>query len=378
MTTTRLDLNDYDDVVPVRCTIIKLKDGGLFIHNPVAPTPECVDLVRDLERNYGTVKYIVLGTLGVEHKGTVGVFSSYFPSSEVYYQPGQYSFPIDFPVQFFFPISKRIKEIPSSNAEAPWSEDIDHEVLSPLRPPGAGGFGETAFFHRATKTLLVTDSIVRVDDEPPAIVQDDPRALLYHARNTVDEIIIDSPEVRRRGWRRIVLFALTFQPSGIRVKDLFESIKSVNKVNPQMRILGRGTIPLNEGLYPWDWVEDDKPNFRALQGGLLVAPILQILIFNREPKRVIDWVNRVAKWPFKRIIPCHLSNDLAATPSDFKRAFDFLFEDEKTAWPLLGGPRRSPQVNPADAKLLEDISVQLTAQGTLYPAAPKMKRNSNK
>ena len=35
------------------------------------------------------------------------------------------------------------------------------------------------------------------------------------------------------------------------------------------------------GIYPWDWVRDDVQSFKALQGGLLVAPILQKLILNR-------------------------------------------------------------------------------------------------
>jgi hypothetical protein len=61
----------------VRSTIIKLeKTGGLFVNNPVAPTPECIEYVRRIEKEYGPVKYIALSTLGVEHKGTVGAFSS--------------------------------------------------------------------------------------------------------------------------------------------------------------------------------------------------------------------------------------------------------------------------------------------------------------
>jgi hypothetical protein len=76
--------------VPVRCTIIKLSDGGLFINNPVAPTEECIDMMRELEVKHGAVKYITLSSLALEHKGTVGAFSSYFPSSLVYLQPGRW------------------------------------------------------------------------------------------------------------------------------------------------------------------------------------------------------------------------------------------------------------------------------------------------
>ena len=54
--------------VPVRSTVIKLSSGGLWINNPVAPTKECISMIRDIERRHGQVKYIVLSTLGVEHK----------------------------------------------------------------------------------------------------------------------------------------------------------------------------------------------------------------------------------------------------------------------------------------------------------------------
>ena len=94
--------------VPVRSTVIKLKEGGLFVNNPVAPTKECISYVKELEKRFGPVKYITLSSLAIEHKGTAGIFSSYFPSSQVYYQPGQYAFPVDLPPQFFFPLGKSI------------------------------------------------------------------------------------------------------------------------------------------------------------------------------------------------------------------------------------------------------------------------------
>ena len=63
-----------------------------------------------------------------------------------------------------------------------------------------------------------------------------------------------------------------------------------------------------------------------MQGGLFVAPILQKLILNRNPIEVYTWVKKVSRWPFKRIIPCHFSNNIKASPTDFINAFDFLIE----------------------------------------------------
>jgi hypothetical protein len=72
--------------VPVRSTIIRLKKGGLFVYNPVAPTKEYVDMIRTLEDKWGPVKIIVLGSLGLEHKAFVGAFSRYFKQAEIFLQ----------------------------------------------------------------------------------------------------------------------------------------------------------------------------------------------------------------------------------------------------------------------------------------------------
>ena len=113
-----------------------MQNGGLFVNNPVAPTPECIEYMRNLEAEYGNVKYIVLSSLAIEHKGTSGIFSSYFKESAVFVQPGQYAFPVDLPTFLFYPLGKVIKEIPLNSADAPWCDEIDHQVLGPLKPPG--------------------------------------------------------------------------------------------------------------------------------------------------------------------------------------------------------------------------------------------------
>ena len=44
---------------------------------------------------------------------------------------------------------------------------------------------------------------------------------------------------RQKGWRRMVLFGLTFNPSGIEVLDLVESVKLTEKVPTEMKKLVR-------------------------------------------------------------------------------------------------------------------------------------------
>ena len=206
--------------VPLRMTVIKMSGGGLFVYDPIAATPECLSLVQELVDEHGPVKHVVLGSVAIEHKTYAGVFAQKFPKASVWVQPGQYSFPSNLPTPFLGFPSKRTKEIPSSPAEAPddWNKDFDFLTLGPIISKD-GAFGETVFFHRDTQTLLVTDTVVEVTDEVPAIYETDPKPLLYHARDTITEVVQDTPEVRKRGWRRIVLFGLFFMPSAIDIKD---------------------------------------------------------------------------------------------------------------------------------------------------------------
>ncbi len=203
--------------VPVRTTIVKLSDGGLLVYNPIAATQECLNYVKKLEEQYGPVKYIVLGSVAIEHKVYTGVFAQKFPSAQVYLQDGQYSFPSNLPNSFLgFPLG-RTQSIPSVD-DAPWKKDFDHLTLGPIISKD-GAFGETVLYHKATKTLICTDTVLEVSEEVPPIFNQDPEPLLYHARNTVTDVLPDTPETRKIGWRRVVLFGLFFQPSAIKIKD---------------------------------------------------------------------------------------------------------------------------------------------------------------
>ena len=121
--------------------------------------------------------------------------------------------------------------------------------------------------------MLCTDTVVEVTEDVPKIFETDTRPLLYHARDTMVEVVEDTEEVRKRGWRRVVLFGLFFNPAAIVIKDGNEAYSNRRPdINPDFA-----------GIYPFDWVGDDISSFKALQGGLLVAPILQKLILNRYP-----------------------------------------------------------------------------------------------
>ena len=97
----------------------------------------------------------------------------------------------------------------------------------------------------------------------------------------------------------------------------------------------------------------------------------------------MSWVNQVCKWPFKRIIPCHMSNDLKADSVDFRAAFDFLYEPpnylsatsfRRGLKRLFSGMGSSPIPLPEDVEFLSETSKKLTDSNVLYPEAPLLKR----
>jgi hypothetical protein len=327
--------------VPVRMTTIRLKTGGLWVHNPVAPTPQLLHMMEKLQDKYGPIKHIVLGTVALEHKATFGPFCQHFPQATVWIQPGQWSFPVDLPIDALGVTQKgrQFRELPVPGKPATnsvfrtsakygppeWLSEIDYEVLGPLEFKSVGGFSETAFFHKATKTLLVTDTVVSVDKNPPPIIQEDPRALLFHARDNITEVVADTPENRQRGWRRMVQFGLVFFPSQINVVTAGEALEEAKHINPSVRNLGDGAVPLN--LYPWAWDgNSDMKNFEAISenGALFCPPILTKLILDREPKTTLEWVDRVCQRfsDMQRIVPCHLNNNIKANAKDFSLAFE--------------------------------------------------------
>ncbi|PAX52306.1 DUF4336 domain-containing protein [Brunnivagina elsteri] len=352
-------------VVPIRMTIIKLAEGGLLVYAPVAPTPECIRLINELVAKHGDVKYIILPTIsGVEHKIFVGPFARYFPNATVFVTPSQWSFPLNLPLSWLGLPRKRTKLLPVDSNQAPFAQEFDYAILGAI-DLGVGKFAEVAFFHKSSKTLLVTDSIVSIPEEPPPIVQLDPYPLLFHARDKAFDPILDNPENRRKGWQRIALFAFYFQPSVLDIPKWVNVFRDAKKVSDR-------TLKSYFGLYPFQWKPDWQHCFHTLRGDgrIFVAPILQALILNRAPSETLAWADRIAEWDFQRIIPCHLDNAIAATPYQFRQAFSFL---EKQPTTSLGLSSNSNYLLPeADFQILREIDAGLHKIGITPPPKEKI------
>jgi hypothetical protein len=351
--------------VPIRMSVVKLDAGGLLIYAPVAPTPECIRLVKNLVEQHGDVKYIILPTIsGLEHKVFVGPFARRFPNAQVFVAPNQWSFPMNLPLSWLGFPSKRTQILPSDSSKAPFADQFDYAILGPIEL-GPGRFGEVAFFDKRSRTLLVTDSVLSVPEEPPEIVQLDPYPLLFHAKDDAFEVVEDTEANRRKGWQRISLFAFFFQPSALEVVKMGQSIRDTFKAPDRSK-------QSYFGWFPFKWKDDWKQSFDALRGGgrLFVAPILQTLILNRGPRETIDWAEQVASWNFQRIVPCHFDAPIEAEPRQFRQAFAFLEKQPSLSEDFSGnGSHSLPE---EDFEFLRALEENLNRIGITPPRKEKV------
>ena len=341
-------------VTPIRMTVVRLAAGGLLVYAPIAPTVECITWMNELVNEYGDVKYIILPTVsGLEHKVFVGPFARQFKTAIVYVMPHQWSYPVQLPLSWLgLPIG-RTQVLPDRSSDTPFGDEFDYAMLGPIAL-GVGPFAEVAFFHRASRSVLITDAILSVSETPPAMVNLEPTALLYHARENAADVVKDTPENRIKGWKRIALFSFYFRPSALEIMEFGSAWR-------EAREAGKSAPKAYFGLYPFCWKNDWEQSFDALsgEGRLFVAPILQQLILNRDPKGVLDWADRVAAWDFDRLIPCHLESPVITNAVAFRQAFAFL-EREPSAGHLA--------LPPDDFELLRDIEAQLVRRKITPPA----------
>ncbi|MGB5634824.1 MAG: DUF4336 domain-containing protein [Waterburya sp.] len=337
-------------VVPIRMTVVKLEAGGLLVYAPVCPTKECILLVQELIEQHGKVKYIILPTIsGLEHKNCVGPFARKFPQATVFVAPHQWSFPLNLPLSWLGFPAKRTKILPVDSSKTPFTDEFDYAILGDI-DLRLGQFEEVAFFHKRSQTLLVTDSIVSIPDKPPEIIEQDLFPLLFHARESAQEPIMDTPQNRIKGWQRICLFAMYFRSSVLDIPTIAKTLQDAWRAPNK-------SAQTYWGLYPFHWKPNWEDSFDKLccHGRLLVAPILQTLILNRAPQETLQWADTVASWNFNQVIPCHFAPNVDAKPQEFRQAFSFLELNQQRSLPE------------ADLKTLKNIDALLCKPGIIPP-----------
>jgi hypothetical protein len=296
---------------PLRCVVVKLASGKLWVHNPLAPTDEFFNLIASIES--GGVSDVVVSTYALEHKVFAKDAMDRWRGAQLWVAPGQFSFPTDASDAFVwgrpptgiltsFDENTKFKTSLAAAAIPDWSTEISCEVLT----VGKFALGtrdvalyEATFLHRASKTLVVTDAVAYVPYDIPDL-NTPANLLLVGKRSTKDAFPPDTYENRLAGWKKTCLLVTYFFP---------EHEILVNPTEVQ-------------------WSEDNggwERSFDLLAGRLIVPPVVRILLYSRDPKSVRKWVSKVSTdWKFKRILPAHWQGPIEATPVDLERAFQWL------------------------------------------------------
>jgi hypothetical protein len=157
----------YGLKLPVRMTVVRLSTEELWLHSPTRFVP---DLHRNLE-SLGRVGHLVAPNLA--HWSFLEEWQRACPNAVTWAAPGlaQRSQVRRSRVQIN-------RDLPASSHEA-WGGDFDQVTV-----PGAGGFAEIGFFHKPSRTAVLTDLIVNLEAEKlPLLVRPIARLLGIVAPN---------------------------------------------------------------------------------------------------------------------------------------------------------------------------------------------------
>ena len=120
--------------ITTRMTVVRLRDGSLWVHSPISPTRELIEELRCL----GTVRYVVAPNKS--HHLFFLAFLDAHPSAQGFIAPG---------LQLKRPDLVRFPQMPN---EAPWESELQGFFIE-----GLPILDETAWFHNASGTLILTD-----------------------------------------------------------------------------------------------------------------------------------------------------------------------------------------------------------------------------
>lgn len=141
--------------IGTRMSVVRLADGGLFLHSPVRLDAETHRALDDL----GPVRAVVAPSK--VHHFFVADYIGAYPEARVYGAPGLAEKRRD--LQFC--------GVLSDEPAVEWRGTIDQHVFG-----GAAGINEVVFFHATSRTLLLTDLAFNVRGYPPA----GPRARFFY------------------------------------------------------------------------------------------------------------------------------------------------------------------------------------------------------
>jgi hypothetical protein len=121
-----------------RMTVVRLPDGGVWVHSPTAPDPSLVDRVAAL----GPVRFLIAPN--TIHYWWLPDWAERFPDAQVWGAPG-----LERTAKRALPALRPLGDQPPPA----WAEVIDQVLVK------GDGLTEVDFFHRPSRTLVLTDLI---------------------------------------------------------------------------------------------------------------------------------------------------------------------------------------------------------------------------
>ena len=131
----------YGMPFPTRMTVVRLSDGALWIHSPIHLTK---GLRKELDE-LGEVKYLI--SPNKIHYWYIQEFQEAYPKAIAYASPGVEDRAESHEVNVSFDQDFR-------DGDLPWKDEIDQVLLE-----GSRYLPEWVFFHRESRSLIVTDVI---------------------------------------------------------------------------------------------------------------------------------------------------------------------------------------------------------------------------
>lgn len=133
-----------------RMTVVRLADGSLVLHSPIRPTKDLIDEVGAL----GRVAAIVAPNRF--HHMFAAPWQAAFPGTPLFVAPGLEAKRADL----------AIAGVLSDTPEPTWQGSLEQAVLH-----GIPLTNEVVFFHRASRTLIVTDLAFHIGPDHPALTR---------------------------------------------------------------------------------------------------------------------------------------------------------------------------------------------------------------
>jgi len=127
---------------PTRMTVVRLSDGGLWVHSPIELSPALAGQIDAL----GRVAHLV--SPNFIHYAGIPEWSRAYPDAVTWASPGVRERAASQAVELHF------HEDLGDRAPEEWSGDLDQLIFS-----GSSILREVVFFHRASRTLILADLI---------------------------------------------------------------------------------------------------------------------------------------------------------------------------------------------------------------------------